>query len=173
MTAEMQRKAIRKATREVAKEYKKRVREIIPKDTGAMANAVEVRSVTRTIKGGTGKWKTATRSDGEEYQFEVKRTVGKEYGAKAQITRKSLERASSKTDRPITFGSDDEYFYPALVELGGVGRTADGSMRRQIRAMRVFAVQEFRKHLAEFIRSQSFYNRSKERLSGFFSGKKK
>lgn len=153
MEPKMQNKAIRKATRESAKLFRDRLRPLVPRDTGAMADAIQVRAVTRSIKEGTGVFKEATAKNGFRYRFQVERVVGKDFGAKIEITRKSLAKQltrrgkNEEAQKVLT----DKYFYPALIELGGRKKTAYAPFRKTLRAQRMITMGVFRAYLRQFL----------------------
>lgn len=149
----MQRKAIKKATRESAKLFKNRLKPTVPKDSGAMADAIQVRATTKSIKKGTGVFKEGTAKNGFKYTFQVKKIIGKDFGAKIEITRKSLAKQLAK--RGLHDKADKvmkgKYFYPAMIELGGRKRAADAPFRRTLRQQRMITMGVFRAYLAKFL----------------------
>lgn len=147
----MQAKHVRKATRAIAKKAKARAVALTPKDEGAMAAAYQVRATTKSIKESTGKVRTATAKSGFQYKFNVKQLVGKEYGAKVQITRKSLSKQASKRDVGELRSRD--YFYPAAVETGTKHKQAVAPLRRGLTATAPAARAEFSAELRKFVMS--------------------
>lgn len=154
----MQVKAIKYATRESAKLFKERVRPQIPRDTGAMADAIQVRAVSRSIKQDTGVLKKGVnKKTGYTYTFSVKKTVAKEFGAKIEITRKSLAKQLRKlghTDKADKVMSG-KYFYPAMVELGGRKAAAQKPIRTVLNQQRVITLGIFRAYLAKFVAKET------------------
>lgn len=153
----MQKKAIRYATKQAAKLFKERLRPTIPKDTGAMADALQVRAVAKRIKRPTGAVKQATSKNGFNYTFQVTRVVAVEYGAKIEITRKSLAKQLAKRghiEKAQKIASD-RYFYPAIVELGGKERAAEMPFRRALRTQKQMTIGIFRAYLSQFIQQQT------------------
>lgn len=149
----MQKKAIRKATRESAKMFRDRLRPLVPRDTGAMADAIQVRAITRSIKQGTGVFKEATAKNGFRYTFQVKRIIGQDFGAKIEITRKSLAKQLARRgkDKEAQKVLDGKYFYPALIELGGRKKTAFAPFRKALRSQRLITMGVFRAYLRQFL----------------------
>src|SRR5690606_34500138 len=88
----LQKKAIRKACRNAAKKavmpaVKASIRSQAY-DTGAMHDAVKVRATSRRVKANTGIIKQfARKGDGKLTNFNVKKVVGEEFGAKVEISR--------------------------------------------------------------------------------------
>src|SRR5690606_16992953 len=92
--------------------------------------AVKVRTTTRNIKANTGKVKEFTKRDGTIGQFNVKRVVAQEFGAKVEITRKELNKQLAKRGKNEI--EKDGYFYPAAVEMGTFYSVAQKPMKRVI-----------------------------------------
>lgn len=151
----LQAKVIKKACRETAKKLvMPQLKESIRADaydTGAMHDAVKVKATSRTIKVKTDKVKEFTKRDGTIGQFNVRKTVGKEFGAKVEITRKELNKQLIKRGLPEIKG--DDYFYPAAVELGTSEEAAQKPMRRVLPALQGPTMKEFERELAALIRN--------------------
>lgn len=154
----LQNKYIRKAVREVGKKVRGEIVSTAPRDTGAMAAAMQIRAVGKTIKKGTGIFKSAISKSGFEYNFEVQRAVGRDIGIKVEITRESLAKQLMKrglADKARRVLNNDMGFYPAFVELGTSRRGPQSSMRAAIRRAQSWAIRAFRVHLLAFISDAS------------------
>lgn len=151
----LQKKHIKKACRESAKkEAMPRIQESIRSeayDTGAMHDAVKVRATSRTIKAKTDKVKTFTKRDGTEGTFNVKVTVGQEFGAKVEITRKDLNKQLVKRGQEEI--GDSDYFYPAGVELGTSDEPAQKPIRKVLKTAHRPVQKVFERELAALIRN--------------------
>lgn len=145
----LQKKGIRKATREAAKKVVMPVVKASIRagayDTGAMHDAVKVRATSRSIKKKTDIVKQFTRRDGKAGSFNVKKIVGQEFGAKVEITRKELNKQLVKRD--IAPLKDSDYYYPAAVELGADGTEPKKPIRRVLKSAHAPTLAVFRDEL--------------------------
>lgn len=154
----LQKKHIKKACRAAAKTVHAKIKTLTPVDSGAMRESFSVRTTSKKIKAETGHVKQGTNSKtGFTYKFAVKKVVAEEFGAKVEISRKSLAKQSTKLvkkgKRHVAYRDNDKYFYPAFVELGGRGEAGQKPMRTALKqaeaeAMGIFA-SEMRKFVAE------------------------
>ena len=151
----VQKKVVKKACRESAKKV------VLPKvkesiraqayDSGAMHDAVKVRATSRNILGLTGKVKEFTKRDGTIGRFTVVKTIGQEFGAKVEISRKDLNKQLAK--RGLTEINDGDYFYPAAVELGASDEPPQKPIQRTIPAARQPTRSMLVQELAKLIRN--------------------
>lgn len=138
----MQKKHIKKATREVAKQVMARARQLTPVKTGALAASYQVRATTKNITVNTGR----VSSKG----FQIKSTVAQQFGAKVEVTRKTYAKQVQK--RGGSYAVDAEYFPPAHIELGTKTTKPHPSMRTALKSLsekaRGMFVVELRKLIA-------------------------
>lgn len=155
----MQKKVVKKATRAAAKKVLAKTRSLTPKDTGAMARAFGVRAVSRKIKKKTGVIKQGvSKKTGHSYRYEVKTVVGEDFGAKVEISRKSLAKQTEnlvmRGKRRRIYMESDKYFYPAFIELGGGGDSGKKPMRTALKMTEAEALAIFKAELRKFLIEQ-------------------
>lgn len=156
----MQKKAIKKATRVAAKKVLANTRSLTPKDTGAMSRSFSVRSVTRRTKKKTGVIKQGmNKKTGHKYSYAVRQIVGEEFGAKVEISRKSLAKQTEnlvmRGRRKRIFMESDKYFYPAFVELGGGGDSGKKPMRTALKISQASVLSIFRSELKSILAAKA------------------
>lgn len=151
----LQKKHIKKATRAAAKKVLAHTRSLTPKDSGAMAKSFSVRATRRKIKKKTGQIRASTSKDGTKYSFAVKAVVAVDFGAKVEISRKSLSKQTQNLvkggKRKRIYMENEEYFYPAFVELGGGGDSGKKPMRTALHMSEAEALGIFRSELRALV----------------------
>ena len=147
-------KAVKKATRNLAKKLKPKIVALTPEDQGDMRRAYQVRASNRKYKQPTGKIRGGVnKTTGFTYTFPVQKIVARSYGAKVEITRDSLNKVRTTAGaEPIGAG---DYFYPASVELGTQRETAQMPMRTATDQMRDDVGREMQIELAAVINAEA------------------
>ena len=139
----LQKKHIKKATRNIAKQVLARARMEVPRDTGTLAASFQVKATSRSVVKDTGQ----RTSRG----FRIKRKVGEEFGAKVEVNRKNYAKQAAK--RGKKYDPDGDWFPPAHIELGTDDQSPNPTMRTALNAARPFANLEFQKELRKLIMS--------------------
>lgn len=132
-----------------------KARALAPKDTGAMAAAIQVRSTTRKIKQATGRTRTVIVPPFRQVTVAIKRTAAEEFGAKAEITRTSLAKQMTKRGRgkyaEKLLGDTKSFFYPAAFEFGTRGKPPSKPFRLAMVASENETLQAFISELRKLL----------------------